>query len=757
MPPSEPAILRALEGLADRSGRTVVILGGPGSGKTSTLGRLRAGIDALGGRAVPIVGSYRGRSVPYGALEGLERPPAEEGESEETDEAPDLDLAGMAPMAPVAIDPAAIPGSRRRDGRVRTTFLGETTRGRGPPARDPDAYWDGLLPEFRGPSAHPVALLVDEAAYLDVESREFVLSLSGRAHLRPLLIGISLDASSSATAVWEEGLLGRSDVDWVRLPNAPSDAREVRRLRELTADLPAPTTRVLGYVTLLGGESTSVVLARIARLGLVQLAEALRPAVQLGLLKVREGKVSVPDRASVPILEGLFPEADRRRWHLDVADGLHALSAEPPLSRRIEIARHYLASSADALAMARLLEAAEISLGLLEFDGATRLLAEAIDCLATMAPASRAGIEPEMHLLNARALFYSGCPAEGQAELREGVEGALRASTTATDLASWIEPLLPVLQVVGPRAPLVGTIVELAERLHDANQVEPEVLLETLLPGFDAERNQPERSRTEALRAAQHAHGVKERHLQALGLFTMGVSRMLGSAAEMAQAERFLRASRYLLRDTRRWELDYIAGEYECRLLELRGAVDQALALRQQSIAALARARLPSVELFHELGIARIHLDRGASALADSPLDRAGRLADSLHLFPPSPGLLQLWLLDGRRHAVGDSIDAARDRWSALADLPTGLTLPRVRAEALLRLALLEEVLGRTGEVERLTQELETPETAAALPEAWKPWVAELAVRAPKSQHGGAPLPGAGPSAGPERRERRRR
>ncbi len=757
MPPSEPAILRALEGLADRSGRTVVILGGPGSGKTSTLARLRSGVEALGGRTVQIVGTYRGRSVPYAALEGLERPALEEKAGDEDDEAPDLDLAAMAPMAPVAIDPEAIVGSRRRDGRVRTTFFGEPTRGRGPAARNPDDYWNGLLTEFRGPTAHPVALLVDEAAYLDVESREFVLSLSGRARLGPLLIAVSLDATSSAAAVWEEGLLGRSDVDWVRLPNAPSDPREVRRLRELTADLPAPTARALGYVTLLGGETTSVVLARIARLSLGQLAEALRPAVELGLLKVREGKVAVPDRSSVPIYEGLFSEGDRRRWHLDVADGLHALSAEPPLSRRIEIARHYLAASADALAMARLLEAAEISLGLLEFDGATRLLAEAIECLATMAPAGRAAIEPEMHLLNARALFYSGCPVEGEAELREGVEGALRASTSSTDLASWLEPLLPVLQVVGPRPSLATTIVELAERLHDANHIEPEVLLETLLPGFDAEKNQPERSRAEALRAAQHAHRVRERHLQALGLFTMGVSRMQGTVAEMAQAERFLRASRYLLRDTRRWELDYIAGEYECRLLELRGAVDQGLALRQQSIAALARARLPSVELFHELGIARVHLDRGAAALADGPLDRAARLADSLHLFPPSPGLLQLWLLDGRRYAVSNSLDAARDRWSALVDLPPILSLPRLRAEALLRLALLEEVLGRSGEVERLIQELETPETAAALPEAWRPWVAELPQRAPKSQHGGAPLPGTGPSGPPERRERRRR
>ena len=757
----EPAVLRALEGLAERSGRTLVILGPPGSGKSALLARLRAGIEAAGGRAIALRGNYRDRAVPFGVLEALDRPTdaGEEGDgSDETRADASEDDAAYAPMAPVAIAPEAITGSRRRDGRVRTTFFGGPSRGRGPPTRDADDFWQQLLPEFQGEDAHAVGLLLDDAAFSDAESREFVVDLSRRARLRPLLVAIGLDSTSAASGVWEEALLGRSDVDWIRFPRLAPDPREVHRLRELMDRLPASAKRMVGYVTLLGGEATAVALARVAKISLRKLPEAIRPAVEVGLLKVRERTVFVPDRSMLTVLEGLLPEADRGRWHLDVADGLQALWSEPPPSRRIEIARHYFASAADAVAMARLFEAAEVSLGFLEFDEASRLLSDAIRCLGSIPPAERAAIEPEMHLMNARALFHSGCPTEAESSLREGVEGALQAGTSAAELASWLEPLLPALEVIGPRRQLMTLVVELAERLHEAGLIEPEVLLETLLPAYHAERNLLERSHADALRAAHNARRLRERHFQALGLFAMGIARVVGSEEELAQAERFLRAARYLLRDTRRWELDYLASEFECRVLEARGSVDQALAVRQQSVTALERARLPSVELLHELAIAQIYLDRGTPAVADGPLDRAMRLADNLHLFPPSPGLLKAWLLDGRRYALAGSVEAARDRWSALVDLPPTLSLPRLRAEALLRLALLERAAGRSDEVERLTAALDAPDVAAALPKPWQAWAKDLATQAPSSHHGGGTLPRTPPVPGPGlgRRERRR-
>lgn len=741
MPSSEPAVVRAVEGLLERTGRTLILLGPPESGKSTLLAELRKGVEANRGRVVQITGTYRGRSVPFAALEGLGRPPSES-EDLELDEGPlGADEPALAPMAPVPVAPEALGRSRRRDGRVRTSFLGESTRTRGPAARNADEYWESLLEEFRGPEAHPVALFAEEAAWFDNESRQFVLDLSRHARLRPFLIVLSIDSTSSAAGVWQEALIGRTDVDWIRLGRPTPDPREVARLKELLSGLPAPAARLLGYLTLLGGETTLLVVARIAHLSLSQLRDAIKPAAAVGLAKVRDDRLSVPDPASVPILESLFPEEERRRWHRDVADGLHALSAEPPLSRRIEIARHSLAAAQDSSALTRLLEAGVISLGLLEYDEAARLLADALACLGSLPPADRLGVEPEMHLVNARALICAGCPAEGERELREGVDGALRAGTSSSDLAAWLEPLVPSLQAIGPRPRLAATVVELAERLHDADLIEPEVLLETLLPAYDVERNLPERSREEALRAAQSAHRLRERHLQALGLYAMGVARVVGTDDDLLQSERFLRASRYLLRDSRRWELDYIAGEFECRVLERQGRIDQAVALRRQSLASLERARLPSVELFHRVGIARVTLDRGDPAAAEEPLARARRIADSLHLFPPAPGLLELWLLEGRLDAVAGSVTGARDRFSALVDLPGPLSLPRFRVEATLRLALLEQAAGREELATELVARLTVADRETFLPPSARGWAGDLAGSAPASQHGGAPFP----------------
>jgi len=759
MPSIEPAILRSLEGLADRTGRTLVVVGPPMSGKSAVLTRLRDAVGAAGGQVVQVAGTYRGRAVPFSALERLDRPSEAATDEPAGEEDAPMDAASTAPMAPIAIAPEALGPSRRRDGRSRTTFLGEAARTRGPPARDVNVYWEELLPRFRGDEAAPVVLLAEEAGLFDPPSRDFLLDLSRRARLRPLLIALTLDTTASTAGVWEEALLGRPDVDWLRLgPGAP-DAREVVRLRGLLADLPMASLRLLGYLTLLGGETTTVVLARIAQQSVVQLQDGLKPLASANLARVREGRVAMPDPGSISILKGLFSEDDRKRWHRVVAEGLQALSAEPPLARRIEIAHHYLEAGADALALPRLLEAAEISLGLQGYDEATRLLAESIRCLAELPVPDRSRVEPELRLLSTRALFGSGCLAEAQAELREGVEDALRDGASAADLASWLEPLIPALQSVGPRTGLSTTIVELVERLHDSDLVEPEVLLESLLPIYDLDREFTERSRAEALRAAQNARRLTERPLQALGLFVMGVSRLTGTVKEVAQAERFLRASRYLLRNSRRWELDYVVGEFECRVLERQGKIDQALALRRESTAALQRSRLPSVELLHEVGIARILLDRPEPSAAQGPLDRARRLAESLHLVPPAPALLDLWLLEGRALAVGGSIGPARDRFSALTDLPLPFGLPRVRAEATLRLALMEKASGRVDEAAQLVERLHAAELRSALPPSVRETLDRILGSAAQSQHGGAPLhritAPAGASAS-DRREKRR-
>ncbi len=716
-------------------------------------------------RVVELRGSYRSRSVPYGALDGLNaglgpgNGGSDDGESEESS---DPDVSADIPMAPIAYLPDRLPRSRRGRGeRARTSFLGQPVRGRSANEGDPEAYWQQLLAEFRGPTPHPVAILIEDGALFDPESREFIVTLSKKARLRPLLIVVALDTSVAGYVTWEDSFLGRGDVDWVRIPDALSDAREAHRLKAIYDDLPAVTQRVVGYVGLLRGNVGEVVLSRVARLNYPQLAEALLPATGVGLVKVQEGKVVIPHVAWIRLVGDLTPDKQLKEMHLEIANALAALSPEPTLARRIEVAQHYLAWFPGPMALKHLLEAGELSLHLETFDTAEELFADAITCLPSLPAAERTTLEPELRLLHSRALFCAGRLSEAETELREGLATALRGQLEVDMVTEWMEALVLAMRVVGPRHSLATTLAELADRCHDAQWTEIEILFQSLLAEFEWERDHPEKAREESRRAGALAQTLQPSHLQAIALLAVGLSRIEGSPEEQELAARLLSAARVLFSRSRRWELDHMAGDLEARLLEIRGDAARALQQRQRAIPNLQRQRLLSVELYHQLAIAGALLDRRATTGVDAVLDRARTIVETLHLLPPSPSLLRLWILEGRQRSLNEETGAARDRWEAVAEEPAGDGIPRLRAEALLRLALLEFSSGRPELGEVYIAQLSEPEMRSALPAAWRENVPDLARLASGSDHGGAPLPippaGARPGGSSQERERGRR
>ena len=747
--------LRAQQALAENSGRTIVVAGPPLSGKSALLQEVRTMARDWNARLVELRGSYRSRSVPYGALDGLNAgPDAMPGGSEESSEGGDPadSVVPNAPMAPIAYMPERLPRSRRSRGeRARTSFLGQPIRGRSANEGDPEAYWQQLLTEFRGPEPHPVAILIEDGALFDPESREFIVALSKKARLRPLLIVVALDTSVAGYVTWEDSFLGRGDVDWVRIPDALSDAREAHRLKGIYDDLPAVTQRVVGYVALLRGNVGEVVLSRVARLNFPQLAEALLPATGVGLVKVQDGKVVIPHVAWIRLVGDLTPEKQLREMHLEIANALSALSPEPTLARRIEVARHYLAWYPGPMALKHLLEAGELSLHLEAYDTAEELFADAITCLPALPPNDRTTIEPELRLLHAQSLFFSGRLSEAEIELREGLAAALRGQLPVEMVAEWMEQLVLTMRVVGPRNSLTMTIAELADRCHDAQWTEIEILLQSLIAEFAWERNQPEKAREESRHAGSLAQGLRPSHLQAVALLAVGLARIEGTPEEQELAGRFLAAARVLFSRSRRWELDHMAGDLEARLLEIRGESQKALQQRQHAIPNLQRQKLPSVELYHQLAIAATLLDREAASGVEAALERARAIVEALHLIPPSPCLLRLWILEGRLRALNEETGAARDRWEAVAEESSADGIPRLRAEALYRLGLLEYTSGRPELGEVYIAQLSEPEMRSALPVAWRAGVPDLARLAPASSHGGAPLPVVAPA--PRRKE----
>jgi tetratricopeptide (TPR) repeat protein len=739
-------VLRALQGLSDSSGRTLVISGPPMSGKSKLLDEIRGMVSERGARLVELRGSYRARSIPFGALDGLNASPepsdAAGGEAAEGESGAGAAPIPDAPMAPIAYLPDRLPRSRRSRGdRPRTSFLGQPVRGRSANEGDPDAYWQGLLPEFQGESAHPVAILIDDGALFDPDSREFVVALSKRARLRPLLIVCALDVSVPGYMSWEDSFLGRGDVDWVRLPQTAADAREAHRLKGIFDDLPSVTQRIVGFVSLLGGNVGEVVLSRVARLNYPQLAEALLPATGVGLVKIQDGKVLIPHVAWVSVASDLIPAKQLAEMHLEIANALAALSPEPSLARRIEVARHYLAWFPGPMALKHLLEAGELSLHLQAYDASEELFAQAVQCLPTLPTGDRGPTEAELRLLHAQALFCAGRPSDAEGELREGLARALQDRVPAEIIAEWMEFLVLTMRVIGPRPSLVQTLAELADRCHDARWIEIEILLQSLLAEFYWERNQPDMARRESYRAGSLARTLPAGHLQATALLAVGLTRTESSPKEQELASRFLKSARTLLGRARRWELDHMAGDIEARLLEARGEWQKALQQREHAIPVLQRQRLETVELYHQLAIAGTLLDHRNGKGVEAPLERAAVIAEALHLLPPSPCLLRLWLLEGRYRALNGETGPARDRWEAIVQAPANDSLPRIRAEALVRLALLEHAAGRADIAEGYTRTIGTPEVQDALPRDWIADLGSLARLAPESQHGGAPLP----------------
>lgn len=751
MPTTPSPVVRAIQGLGENSGRTIAVVGPPFSGKSAVLDELRGLLKARGARIVELRGSYRSRSIPYGGLDGLRsnEPPPSPGATDPVPARPDVDSNESTAGLPLGVPPPAIPyleerlptRRRSRGDRARTTFLGQPVRGRSANEGDPDSYWREILPEFRGENRHPIAILIEDGALFDTESRDFVVSLSRRARFRPLLIAIALDTTVPGFMGWEEAFLGRGDVDWVRFATSNPDPREIHRLKSVWDDLPSLTQRTAGYVALLGGTVGEVVLSRITRLTFPQLAEALLPATGVGLLKVQDGKVTIPHAAWTPLATDLIPDAQRKEMHLEIANALAALSPEPNLARRIEVARHFLSWYPGPMALRHLLDAAELALEFGSYDTAEELLSEALGCLGAIPPAERDPSESELRLLHAEALFSAGRVSEAESELREGLEGAVRANVPVGDLAEWVEPLVVAMRVIGPRPSLSTTLVELAERCHDAQVVELEVLFEAMIAEFHYERNAPEKAREESHRAARLARQLPDGHLQAVALLAVGMSRIEGSVEEQELAGKFLRAARTLLGRARRWELDYLAEDLEARLLETRGEFARARELRERSLPGVQRAKLPAVELYHRLGIAELLLNRGTTKGVDAELHRARALVESLHLIPPSPGLLRFWMLEARMLAINDSLEAARDRWEAIAEEPPSDSLPRLRVEALVRLALLAHASHQSEEAAEIERRLSAVDVRSAAPASWATWMGELDRRAAQSEHGGAPLP----------------
>ncbi|MCI4322267.1 MAG: hypothetical protein L3K05_08200, partial [Thermoplasmata archaeon] len=547
-------------------------------------------------------------------------------------------------------------------------------------------------------------------------------------------------------SAWEERLLGRGDVDWVRIPAARHDPREAQRLGDNFAAIPDATQRVLVFAALMGGSVSEVSLGRATRLNFRALAETLAPAVDANLVRLADGRVTIPHSAWVELLPDLVPASVRAEMERDIGDALAALNPEPDLKRRIEMARHYFAAAPDPTALRYLLETAEISERLAAFDASQEAVASALTCLPSLPAGDRPEAEAELRLFHVRTLIFAGRIGDAERELEEGIAVALNGEVATDRLEEWVELLLPALRAAGPRPSLVMELTELADRCQTSGATAAEVMLLIALSDFAFDRGDVAKARVESDRALKHARTLGPGPVQGLALLSMGTVLSEGTAQERALGGRFVASARRMLAASRRDGLEQIAEELRLRVLEHRRDAKEAIAGHERAIPVCQRLRAGMVELYHHLDVATLALDGPATGYpkAGKAIQRARELTETHHLLPPSWGLLREWVLEGRIAAAEERLDAARDRWGSILDRPGPILYPRLRAEAAIRLALLEFADHRPSEARGFLHRLDDDELHGAIPKRWVVSPEVLQGKAEGLRHGAAALPKTG-------------
>ncbi|MGC2289414.1 MAG: hypothetical protein WA688_06115, partial [Thermoplasmata archaeon] len=683
--PQPPAFLRAYAGLEARSGRTIALAGPPTSGKSARIAELKVELDMRGVVVLTAEGSYRARDLDYGALAPLWTQFSDKTEHS-AEGAPSLIPGSFTDAFGGEGMPAM--GGRRRSRGGRFSFGPSPRTGSGG-FESMTAVWTALTERFRAGEALGLALLIEDATLVDPASRTLLLKLSRLARRRPFLLVLELDSSLPSFSQWEEELLGRPDVDWIRLSHPHADARETERLQEIMASLPAPTSRLVGFVALLDGSTSEVVLARIARQRTSELNDLLRPALSANLLRTSEGRIAVAHEAWVDHLIESIPEEQRREMHRIVAEGLEALSPEPNLQRRFQIADHFFRAEVGPLALRHLVGAAHLAEGVLAFDPAEAALAKAIECIPGGPDPGGEESRIELRLERAKLLAFAGRPTEAELLVQQAVEAAVLHPPAESRMEELLLMLPQVVYAIGPRPTLRQILADAADTFQTRQWSGPEAITRTLLAYLELLGARVAEAEAE-IRKARPLSERTEEGLARISVLLFGAMLQLWNA-EIAPTSvpEMLETARDLLRGSHLTELDLLSSVVEARWTELKEGPAAGLKVTERGLMVAERTGTLWLELHLQSQHVELLLQGGAPAVVRGPLQRCQYLVETLHLVPPSPALFRVWGFEARLARLEGRLDDAREGWLDVLAHSGYCQLPRTRAQALFRLASL--------------------------------------------------------------------
>jgi AAA ATPase domain len=679
-----PAFLRAYAGLEARSGRTIALAGPPTSGKSARIAELRAELGRRGVVVLTTEGSYRDRDLDYGALTTLW--PQYSEKVQDSDESTPSLLPGTLGDAFGGEGMPAM-GGRRRSRGMRFGSTGPRTGSGG--FESMTAVWTAFTERFRKGESVSLALVIEDATLLDPASRTLLLKLSQLARRRPFLLVLELDSSLPSFSQWEEELLGRPDVDWIRLSHPHADARETDRLEEIMGSLSAPASRLVGFVALLGGSTSEVVLARIARERTFELIELLRPALSANLLKSSEGRIAIAHEAWVDHLVESIPEERRREMHRIVAEGLEALSPEPNLQRRFQIADHFFAAEAGLLALRHLVEAAHLAERVLAFDPAEAALAKAIECLPDSPDPALQELRIELRLERAKLLAFAGRPNEAERMIAEAVEATEHSLPPESRVEELLLMLVQVVFILGPRPSLRQVLQDTEERLRGLKWTGPEAIAHAVLAYLDmlGAHLADAESEIQSARSLSVRPGDELAHIA--GLLIDGLIELWNADTAPPAVARILEQARQLLRGSHLTELELLSTVVEARWTELSEGRAAGMKITERGLTVAERTGTLWLELFLQSQRVALLLGAGSPDAVRPALQRTQFLVETLHLVPPSPALIRVWGFEARLARLEGHFEEAREEWLDVLAHSGYAGLPRTRAQALYRLAAL--------------------------------------------------------------------
>jgi hypothetical protein len=680
-----PAFLRAYAGLEARTGRTIALAGPPTSGKSAKMAELKAELDLRNVIVLTAEGSYRDREVDYGAIATLWSQFS--------------DTVGDSSGAPPSLVPGRFAdafggegmpamGGRRRTRGFRIGAGSNPRTGSGG-FESMTAVWTAVTERFRSGVPISVALLIEDATLLDPASRTLLLRLSRLARRRPFLLVLELDSSLPSFAQWEEELLGRADVDWIRLGHPHADARETDRLQEIVASLPASTSRLVGLVAMLDGATSEVVLARIARERTAELGDLLRPALSANLLKLSEGRITVAHEYWVDHLIENIPEESRRKMHRTVAEGLEALNPEPNLQRRFQIADHYFRAEAGPVALRHLVEAAHLAERVLAFDPAEEAVAKAIECIPRAPDPALAEMAIGLRLDRARLLAFAGRPTEAEQMIQEAIDAAAVERPPESRMEELLLTLVQVVYLLGPRPSLRQILIDVSDRLQKLKWPGAEAIARALLAYLELLGARLPEAQAEIAKAHPLSERPGDELARTAGLLFDAMIQLRRAAKEAASFADKFDLLMHELRGSHLTELELLATVVEARWTELRDGRGAGLKVTDRGLIVAERTGTLWLELHLQSQRVALLLARDPSSNVGPALQRCEYLVETLHLVPPSPALLRVWGFEARVAQAQGQFEEAREGWLDLLAHGGYCQLPQTRAQAIFRLAAL--------------------------------------------------------------------